>query len=174
MLGIALTDTFGTPAFLKAFSKEVPQFTTAAPGPATTLPSTAAGSTMPGKESLSNTQPPIHAPLDGNANQKKTYAQVFAGVRQDSGDPLDFIKMMREFYDQQGIKEKKTVVFSDSLNVELCLKYKEAAEGQGFQPTFGVGTFLTSKSVFRSTHRSLLIIKQMTMFRNQLVRSLYH
>jgi nicotinate phosphoribosyltransferase len=71
---------------------------------------------------------------------------MFTGVRQDSGDPLDFIKMMREFYDSHGITDKKVMVFSDSLNLELCSKYKAAAEAQGFQPTFGVGTFFTSKS----------------------------
>jgi hypothetical protein len=52
---------------------------------------------------------------------------------------------MKRFYDEEGIKEEKTMVFSDSLNLELCLKYKAAAGREGFQPTFGVGTFLTSK-----------------------------
>ena len=52
---------------------------------------------------------------------------------------------MRDFYDQVGIKDRKTIVFSDSLNIERCLEYKKAAETAGFQPTFGVGTFLTSK-----------------------------
>lgn len=52
---------------------------------------------------------------------------------------------MRKFYDSQGIKEKKTIVFSDSLDVELCLKYHKAAQEAGFAVSFGVGTFLTSK-----------------------------
>lgn len=119
VLGIALTDTFGTPAFLEAFKRPVASLT------------------------------PAEANVDGTFNQPKsgkTYAEVFTGVRQDSGDPLDFIKMMRDFYDEQGITEKKNIVFSDSLNIELCLKYKAAAEAQRFQPTFGVGTFLTSES----------------------------
>jgi len=63
-------------------------------------------------------------------------------VRQDSGDPKDFIKLMRTFYDEQGIK-KKTIVFSDSLNVERCLEYKTASEKQELTPSFG-GTFFTS------------------------------
>lgn len=116
VLAIALTDTFGTPAFLRAFKKEM-------------APSTSAFQAGDGEEHQT----------------RKTYAQAFTGVRQDSGDPLDFIKMMRDFYDEQGIKDKKTIVFSDSLNIDLCLKYKAAAEAQGFQPTFGVGTFLTSE-----------------------------
>jgi nicotinate phosphoribosyltransferase len=53
--------------------------------------------------------------------------------------------MARDFYDKEGIKDKKTIVFSDSLNVELCLEYKAIAEAAGFQPVFGVGTFFTSK-----------------------------
>ncbi|KAF2198288.1 nicotinate phosphoribosyltransferase [Delitschia confertaspora ATCC 74209] len=114
VLGIALTDTFGTPAFLQAFKQQ------------------------------------ISSPDDGKTSCQ-TYAQVFAGVRQDSGDPLDFIKMMREFYDQQGINDKKTIVFSDSLNLDLCFKYKAAAEAEGFQPTFGVGTFFTNDFVGKST-----------------------
>ena len=67
-------------------------------------------------------------------------------MRQDSGDPLEFVKTMRTFYDQEGVKGKKTIVFSDSLNLELCFKYKDAAEKAGFVASFGVGTFLTSKS----------------------------
>ncbi|KAF2271245.1 nicotinate phosphoribosyltransferase [Westerdykella ornata] len=124
VLSIALTDTFGTPAFLQAFKKTIP--------------------------SRASTGMPVEG---GPAEQQSatTFAQVFSGVRQDSGDPLDFIKMMREFYVEQGIREKKTIVFSDSLNVDLCLKYKSAAEAQGFQPTFGVGTFFTNDFVQQST-----------------------
>ena len=102
ILGIALTDTFGTNAFLKAFSKPA------------------------GK------------------GDSKTYAQLFKGVRQDSGDPKTFIDMMREYYDGQGIGSA-AIVFSDSLNIDLCLEYKQIAEEQNFQPSFGIGTFLTSK-----------------------------
>ncbi|KAF2007330.1 nicotinate phosphoribosyltransferase [Amniculicola lignicola CBS 123094] len=153
VLGIALTDTFGTPAFLRAFKKEIPQHTTALQGGAATLASTA-GTTVSAVDTLASTTPPIHAPLDGDRAADKprsTYAQVFTGVRQDSGDPLDFIKMMRQFYDEQGITDKKTIVFSDSLNIDLCLKYKAAAEAEGLQPTFGVGTFFTNDFIQDST-----------------------
>ncbi|RPB11303.1 nicotinate phosphoribosyltransferase [Morchella conica CCBAS932] len=80
----------------------------------------------------------------------KSYAETFAGVRQDSGDPEMFVKRMREFYDSQGIKEEKTIVFSDSLDVELCLKYNKAARAAGFNVSFGVGTFLTNDFVHLS------------------------
>ncbi|KAF1945122.1 nicotinate phosphoribosyltransferase [Clathrospora elynae] len=126
VLSIALTDTFGTPTFLKAFRKQIPNTTTAI-------------------------KPLNQAPYDGGSEPRKTYAEVFTGVRQDSGDPLEFIRVMREFYDEEGIKEKKVIVFSDSLNLDLCFKYKAAAEKEGFQPTFGVGTFLTNDFVEEST-----------------------
>lgn len=110
VLSIALTDTFGTPAFLKAFTRPAPD---------------------------------SHTTENINWNNP-SYAQVFTGTRQDSGDPLDFIQMMRTFYDAQGIKDPKTIVFSDSLNVEKCIKYKQATEAAGLTPAFGVGTFFTN------------------------------
>ncbi|GAP88734.1 putative nicotinate phosphoribosyltransferase [Rosellinia necatrix] len=110
VLGIALTDTFGTPAFLKSFSKPIDR------------PDAAAGAIQ----------------------SERTYAQVFTGVRQDSGDPASFVKLMRDFYDSQGIKEKKTIVFSDSLDIEKCIEYKRVSDEQGFESSFGVGTYLTN------------------------------
>lgn len=104
VLGIALTDTFGTPAFFKAFKKNIPS---------------EAG------------------------NSKKTYAQVFTGVRQDSGDPKEYVKIAGDFYSSQGISGK-SLVFSDSLNTEKCIEYKAIADQHGFKPSFGVGTFFTN------------------------------
>ncbi|CAG8308693.1 unnamed protein product [Penicillium salamii] len=116
VLGIALTDTFGTPAFLDAFSK------------------------------------PISIPNETAAvKSTTTYAQCYTGVRQDSGDPTNFVKMVREFYDRQHITDKKTVVFSDSLDIEHCLEYKTIAEEAGFTPTFGVGTFFTNDYTNKAT-----------------------
>ncbi|KAI1334646.1 nicotinate phosphoribosyltransferase [Xylariaceae sp. FL0016] len=112
-LGIALTDTFGTPAFLKGFSKPIRH-----------LPDT--------------------PNLAYSTDSPRTYAETFTGVRQDSGDPTDFVKVMRQFYDEQAVKGKKTIVFSDSLNIERCIELKQVADEHGFQPSFGVGTFLTN------------------------------
>lgn len=123
-LGIALTDTFGTPAFLRAFEK-----------PIRYLPDTP------------------NAPSDGTTGSR-TYADVFGGVRQDSGDPAGFVRMMGEFYAKRGINPKdKTLVFSDALDIEKCIHYKRISEEAGFAPTFGVGTFLTNDFVQLSTGR---------------------
>lgn len=102
VLGIALTDTFGTQAFLRAFSK-----------------------------------PAL------NGSYKRSYAELFTGVRQDSGDPEEYIKLMRAFCDKIGIKDK-TIIFSDSLTVDKCKKYRDLAENYGFRASFGIGTHLTS------------------------------
>lgn len=118
VLGIALTDTFGTPSFLEAFSQPAPK---------------------------SGTTQDV---VDG---RDPTYAQIFTGVRQDSGDPVEYVKMIRTFYDSQGIKDPKTVIFSDSLNIDRCIQYKEATEAVGLTPAFGVGTFFTNDFVRLST-----------------------
>lgn len=76
--------------------------------------------------------------------KSQTYAEAFTGVRQDSGDPLEFVKLMRDFYQAQDIKASKTIIFSDSLNVEKCVKYKHATEEAGLTPSFGVGTHFTN------------------------------
>ena len=161
VLGIALTDTFGTPTFLRAFAKRVPQFAVPGPGAASTRSTTG---TNPGETSAttispsekghsannasSSTNPPIRAAAEDSkqdaSSDEATFASVFTGTRQDSGDPKEFIKLMRAFYDSQGIKDRKTIVFSDSLNADRCIEYKEAAEREGFNASFGVGTNFTS------------------------------
>jgi nicotinate phosphoribosyltransferase len=117
-LGIALTDTFGTPEFLKAFSLPV--------------------RLVDGGK---------HIDVKTANGRTKSYAEVFSGVRQDSGDPATYVKTMRAYFDDQGIKDKKLIVFSDSLNIERCLEYKQISDDAGFQTSFGVGTFLTNDFV---------------------------
>jgi nicotinate phosphoribosyltransferase len=80
----------------------------------------------------------------------KTYAQFFAGVRQDSGDPETYIGWMQRFYADAGIKDRKTIVFSDALDVDKCLRYRALAEEAGFAPTFGIGTYMTNDFVHRA------------------------
>lgn len=120
VLGIALTDTFGTADFFRAFNTPIPKKTSAAQEQ---IPAT------PG-DTASASKPP-------------TYAEVFTGIRQDSGDPKEYVKIASDFYKSVGISGK-TIVFSDSLDVEKCLEYKEVAETYGFKPSFGVGTFFTN------------------------------
>ena len=148
VLAIALTDTFGTPAFLKAFRNSLPATSEAEKNSETTLAPEAPRPAVSPQEGVVDVDPAEIAELGakGSKTKPRSYAETFTGVRQDSGDPLLFIKQMRDFYDSEGIQGKKTIVFSDSLNIDRCLEYKEATEKAGLVPTFGVGTFLTSKS----------------------------
>lgn len=158
VLGIALTDTFGTQVFLKAFSQPIPSMTSTSQEALSVLADTTA---------KSESSPNI-------SKKAKTFAEVFTGVRQDSGDPANFVKIMREFYDKEGIKEPKTIVFSDSLNIDLCLEYKKISEEAGFRCTFGVGTFFTNDFIHRSTgHKSTplnIVIKLSSAAGNQAIK----
>lgn len=112
VLAIALTDTFGTPSFLKAFAKPAP------------------------KSGTVNEQ-------DSEDNDP-SYARIFTGVRQDSGDPIEFLKMIKAFYLSQSIQEPKVIVFSDSLNTAKCLEYQAETLANNLTPSFGIGTFFTN------------------------------
>ncbi|KAF2486705.1 Quinolinate phosphoribosyl transferase [Neohortaea acidophila] len=114
VLAIALTDTFGTTSFLRAFVKPAPPSNT--------------------------TNQPDRA-------QDPSYAQVFTGVRQDSGDPLAYLQIMKKFYTSQGITDKKVIVYSDSLNTDKCIQYRRATVEAGLSPSFGIGTFFTNDFV---------------------------
>lgn len=140
VLGIALTDTFGTPEFLNAFSKPIRYLEQ--PVPVSNRKPSIADSFISAVASVGQSR---------HNKPNKTYAEVFTGVRQDSGDPREFVKLIRDFYDNQGIHDKKVIVFSDSLNIDRCLEYKKVSEEAGFQPTFGVGTFLTNDFVNTTT-----------------------
>jgi len=126
VLGIALTDTFGTDDFFKAFKKQIPARTSASKDP-----------TM---QYTDESSPSADQP---------TYAEVFAGIRQDSGDPKEYVKQASEFYKSIGLTGKN-IVFSDALNVDKCLEYKKVAEDNGFKPSFGVGTFFTNDFSLKS------------------------
>jgi nicotinate phosphoribosyltransferase len=118
------------------------------------LPSAAREITAAHTESLADTTSLISAPFTGGQEEDEpkpcSYAEAFAGIRQDSGDPKVYVKEARKFYDSLGITDKKVIIFSDSLNVDRCLEYKKVAEEAGFAPSFGVGTFLTNDFVHKS------------------------
>ena len=72
------------------------------------------------------------------------YAKLFDGIRQDSGDPLAFLEDAVAHYRGQGIDPaSRTVVFSDSLNLELAREIHEACDGR-VKDMYGIGTFLTN------------------------------
>lgn len=119
VMGVALTDSFGTPNFFEAFKK--PALTT---------------------KDFNQKRDSVTNHMNG-CTQQRAYADVFTGIRQDSGDPSLYIERAAAFYNSMGIKGKG-IIFSDSLDVDKCIKYKAQAESHGLKPSFGVGTFFTN------------------------------
>jgi len=77
-------------------------------------------------------------------------AKRWKGLRQDSGDAIEFARRAKQVYEELGIDwTTKAVVFSDSLNLNKAIEIQRVAGDIGFQTSFGVGTFLTND--FRAT-----------------------
>lgn len=73
-----------------------------------------------------------------------TLARNYSGVRQDSGNPIEFGRNMIEHYKKLGIDSRtKSIVFSDGLDVPKAIEiYKEFVGKIGV--SFGIGTNLTN------------------------------
>ncbi|MDR1032652.1 MAG: nicotinate phosphoribosyltransferase [Candidatus Nomurabacteria bacterium] len=73
------------------------------------------------------------------------HAKLFDGVRQDSGDPFEFIDRFVEHYQRLGIDPRtKKLVFSDGINsMDLVDRIVEYCDGKAI-PSFGIGTYLTN------------------------------
>ena len=75
-------------------------------------------------------------------DMQKTYATLFSGVRNDSGDPFKWADDWINHYTNLGIDPKtKTLLFSNSINsLELWDKLCRHVEGRA-KPAFGIGTY---------------------------------
>lgn len=72
------------------------------------------------------------------------FANLFTGVRQDSGDPVEFGERMIRHYASLGIDPAtKVLVFSDSLDVDRAIQIHRHFEGR-IGTTMGIGTHLTA------------------------------
>ena len=73
-----------------------------------------------------------------------TYATLFSGVRQDSGDPIEWGEKMIRHYEELGIDARtKTLLFSDSLDFEKAHKINAHFEGRA-KVAFGIGTYVAN------------------------------
>lgn len=73
------------------------------------------------------------------------FAKLFDGVRHDSSDPFIFADKAVKHYQKLGIDpSSKTIVFSDSLNTNLCIDIHKHCNKLGIKHSFGVGTHLTN------------------------------
>lgn len=82
------------------------------------------------------------------AQFEEPYIGYYIGVRQDSGDPEVFAKKLSKWYNEKGYcgPNAKMICFSDSLNVEKCIKLKAVCDGDDckIKCCFGIGTNLTN------------------------------
>lgn len=71
-------------------------------------------------------------------------AKLFDGVRCDSGDPVKFTERTIKFYKENRIDPaSKTIVFSDSLNLQEVKRIKDNIAGR-IHDTYGIGTFFSN------------------------------
>jgi hypothetical protein len=61
--------------------------------------------------------------------QKHTFTEGFTGARQDFGDPASFVKIARDFYKEEGIKDAKTIVFPNFQHRTLSGVQKDCGRG---------------------------------------------
>jgi len=75
------------------------------------------------------------------------YARQFDGTRQDSGDPISYLKKIVHHYMSLGIDPvNKIILFSDSLNCDKAIEIHNSVfeYGFGIKDRYGIGTYLTN------------------------------
>ena len=78
----------------------------------------------------------------------KLFCKAYDGCRHDSGDPFEWGEKLIRHYESMGIDPTtKSVVFSDSLDVEKAISLAEYFHGR-LRSSFGIGTFLTNDMGF--------------------------
>lgn len=72
------------------------------------------------------------------------YANLFSGIRQDSGDPFVFTDKLISHYKSLGIDPMtKIIVFSDGLDTDKAIRLNEYCKDK-IRCTMGIGTYLTN------------------------------
>jgi nicotinate phosphoribosyltransferase len=91
------------------------------------------------------------------------FCKLFDGVRHDSGDPFEWGEKLLAHYQRTRVDARtKTFVFSDSLNIPLCLQLYDRFRDR-CKPAFGLGTNLTNDLGYRP----LQIVIKMTRCNGQ-------
>jgi nicotinate phosphoribosyltransferase len=91
------------------------------------------------------------------------FCKLFDGVRHDSGDPFEWGEKLLAHYSAMRVDARtKTFVFSDSLNIPLCVDLYRRFHTH-CKPAFGMGTNLTNDLGYRP----LQIVIKMTRCNGQ-------
>ncbi len=97
------------------------------------------------------------------------FAKLFDGLRQDSGDPVEWTEKALAHYRRMNIDPRsKTLVYSDGLTMHSALDLYHRFRGQ-CRPAFGIGTHLTNDIMNNSR---LNIVLKMTACNGQAVAKL--
>lgn len=77
-------------------------------------------------------------------NFSEDYANMFKGLRVDSGDNYEQLDKIIKKYQQLGIDPTtKQVIFSNALNVDEAIRLQKYSDGRCL-PSYGIGTHLTN------------------------------
>lgn len=77
-------------------------------------------------------------------NFSEDYANMFRGLRVDSGNNREELKKIEKKYNSFGIDPKtKQVIFSNALNVDRAIEIQKYAAGKCI-PSYGIGTHFTN------------------------------
>ena len=77
-------------------------------------------------------------------NFSEDFACMFKGLRVDSGNNLEQMRLIEEKYRSLGIDPRtKQIVFSNGLNTDEAIALQRAAQGRCI-PSFGIGTHFTN------------------------------
>ena len=97
------------------------------------------------------------------ADFNKELAEKYDGLRQDSGDPIEWGHKVLNFYKKLGIDAKqKSIMFSDGLNTEKAIKINEEFTGK-INVLFGIGTHITNDTGVKP----LSIVIKMVLFNDK-------
>lgn len=78
---------------------------------------------------------------------KQPFVDYYVGVRQDSGDPVEYARMVSKWYAERGYvgDKRKIICFSDSLNVDKCIALQRLCDEElELLPAYGIGTNMTN------------------------------
>lgn len=77
-------------------------------------------------------------------NCSKEFANAFVGLRIDSGDNIEQLQKICNFYKSKNIDSKsKQIIFSNGLNVDNAIELNNIAK-KICKPSFGIGTSITN------------------------------
>jgi len=92
-----------------------------------------------------------------------TLSKMYCGIRHDSGHYIQFIDKIVKHYQKFNIDPlSKTIVFSDSLNIDKCIEIKKYCENK-IKCFFGIGTHFTNdfenNNTFQNSDALNMVIK---------------